>query len=260
MRESRVLKKLRSNGVALATSVGFTNSSKVTELVGLLGFDCIWIDMEHRPLDYEQVFQMVQGGRAAGTDSIVRVRKESYASYFRAFEDGAAGIMVPHCTSVEEVREIVRNAKYPPQGRRGVDGVGVDADYGLAEHNRYMAHADRETFIAVQVEDKETLEIIDGIAGVPGIDILFVGPGDLSMSLGVSGNTSHPLMGEAVEQVAEAARRCGIAWGIPAASVKDAEKYISMGAQFITVGSDRGILVRGFKELFSNFNGIIGSR
>ena len=256
MRESRVLKKIRSKGVALATSVGFTNSSKVTELVGLLGFDCIWIDMEHRPLDYEQVFQMVQGGRSADTDCIVRVRKESYASYFRAFEDGAAGIMVPHCTSVEEVMGIVRNAKYPPHGHRGVDGVGADADYGLAEHNEYMAHADRETFIAVQVEDKETLDIIDDIAAVEGIDILFIGPGDLSMSLGVSGNTSHPLMKEAIERVAEAARKNKIAWGIPAATVKDAEKYIAMGAQFITVGSDRGVLAKGFKELFNSFSGI----
>ncbi len=256
MRKSSVIRKLRKNEVVWSTSVSFTNSPKITEIAGLLGYDCIWIDMEHRPYDYEAVFGMIQGARVSDIDCMVRIRKESYASYFRPLEDGAAGIMVPHCFEKQDVDFAVMNAKYPPIGFRGIDGVGADCDYGLASYDDYLKNANDETFVVVQIEDKEAVDNLDEICAVKGVDIIFVGPGDLSKSFEVMGQANHTKIKEAIEKVAVIAKKYGKAWGLPVSSKEDAKKYIDMGARFINIGSDRAVLVNGMKQLIESYKEI----
>lgn len=247
MRESKVLKKLRNDDWVLVTNCSFCPTFQMAEMVGAIGFDCIWIDMEHRPFDYKDSFQLIQGARMRNMDSMVRIRKDSYASYFRVLEDGASGIMVPHCKSPEEAEWAVRNSKYSPEGLRGMDGVGVDADYTLMDSEEYVKRANEETFICVQIEDKEAVDCIDEIAAVKGLDIIFVGPGDLSQSYGPENVDS------VIEKVSIAADNNGKWWGLPVASVDKAKYYLDMGARFIAAGADLIILMEGFKKIKEDF-------
>lgn len=253
MRKSNTLEKIRNGGWALSTAVA-VGGARVAELAGQIGYDCLWLDMEHKPCSQMDVFHMIMGARAAGIDCVVRVRKQGYLDYFRALEDGAAGIMVPHVKTAQEAREIVMNAKYPPLGRRGMDFASADSRYMLDSPKECIPFANQETFVMIQIEDKEALDVIDEIAAVPGIDAFFIGPADLSSSLGVFGESNSPVMEEAVQKIAAAAKKHGKWWGIPVASPELGQKYLDMGASFLNYSSDLGAIVREFKRAHREFS------
>lgn len=253
MRKSKTLEKIRNGGWALATAVGI-GGARVAELAGYIGFDCLWLDMEHKPCSQMDIFHMIMGARAADIDCVVRVRKQGYLDYFRALEDGAAGIMVPHVKSAAEAAQIVKNAKYPPLGARGMDFAGADSRYMLDDELCNMKHANRETFVMIQIEDKEALDDIENIAATPGIDAFFVGPADLSSSLGVFEKDDKGIMEEAIELIAAEAKKNGKWWGLPVGSVELAQKYLDMGASFINYSSDIGAVVREFKRSYNELS------
>ena len=252
MRKSKTLEKIRGGGWALSTAVA-VGGARVAELAGYVGFDCLWLDMEHKPCSQMEVFHMIMGARASGIDCLVRVRKQGYLDYFRALEDGAAGIMVPHVKSAEEAREIVRNAKYAPLGKRGMDFAGADSRYMLDDEMENIPFSNRETFVMIQIEDKEALDDLDNIAAVEGIDAFFVGPGDLSCSLGVFGESDSKVMQEAIEKIA-AAKKNGKWWGLPVGSPEAGQKYLDMGASFLNYSSDIGAIVREFNRSYKEFS------
>lgn len=257
MHKSRVLQKLRNGKVTLMTSNTSYPSTGIVEMIGLLDFDAVWLDMEHQNYSYEQIFNLALACRATGIDGMVRIRKGAYWSYSRAFEAGAAGIMVPHCLNGEEARDIVRFSRFAPMGMRGMDGIEPAADYGLAPMAEYMVHANQETFIAVQIEDAEAVRNVDDIAAVEGIDILFVGPADLSQSLGVPLQFDHQLMRDAIDRVANAAVKHGKWWGIPVSDPEQGAAYYEMGARFLASGSAITLLRDGFKKLRNDFDGLL---
>lgn len=255
MRKSKTLEIIRNGGWVLSTAVA-VGGSRIAELAGHLGYDCLWIDTEHKPCSQMDVFHMIMGARASGADCLVRIRKQGYLDYFRALEDGAAGIMVPHVKSPEEAREIVQNAKYPPLGRRGIDMAGADSRYMMDGGKENMEFANRETFVMIQIEDKEALDCLDEIAAVEGIDAFFVGPGDLSASLGVYGEAGSPVLEDAIRQVAAAAKKYGKWWGIPVSSPVQAQKYLDMGASFLNYSSDIGAIFREFKRVKQEYGSL----
>jgi 4-hydroxy-2-oxoheptanedioate aldolase len=140
---------------------------------------------------------------------------------------------------------------------RGMDGVEANADYGLAPMAEYMAHANRETFVCVQIEDREAVDDIDAIASVEGIDILFIGPADLSQSYGIPLQTQAPVMQEAARRVAEAATKHGKAWGLPVGSAEAGERYYEMGARFLACGAAIIILQQGWQRIRQDFDTIL---
>jgi 4-hydroxy-2-oxoheptanedioate aldolase len=213
--------------------------------------------MEHQDYSFDQLFDMALGCRASGIEPMARIRKGDYWTYSRPFEAGATGIMVPHCRSGAEAEQIVRYARFAPMGMRGMDGVEAAADYGLAPMAEYMAHANRETFIVVQIEDREAVEDVDAIAATPGIDILFVGPADLSQSYGIPLQTGHAIMQDAIARVAAAAARHGKWWGIPVGTAEQGQRYYDMGARFISCGAAIVILQQGFKRIREDFEAIL---
>lgn len=259
MRKSKTLEKLRNGKWVISTAVA-VGGARVAELAGEIGFDCLWIDTEHKPIGDEALFNTVLGARAGGADCLVRIRKRGYSDCFRALEDGAAGIMVPHVKSAEEAREIVRNAKYIPLGRRGIDFAGADSRYMLDNPKENMAFANRETFITVQIEDPEALDELDAIAAVEGIDVLFVGPGDLGAGLGSFGNKNSGVMQDAIKRVAAAAEKNDKWWGLPVGSVEEAQKYLDMGAGFLNYSSDLGAIVREFSRTYKEFGALRPNR
>lgn len=258
MRTNNILARLRAGGATLVASPSSYDSPKIVELLGLLGFDGVWIDMEHMDYGYEQVFNMGLACRATQIEAMVRIRPGEYWSYSRALEAGATGLMVPHCRSGAEAAAIVRWSRFHPQGQRGMDGVEPAADYGLAPMADYMAHANRETFLAVQIEDREAVDDVDAIAATPGVDILFVGPGDLSQSYGIPLQMQHDLMLRALDRVAEAAARHGKWWGLPVGSAEIAARYYEQGARFFACGAAVIILQQGFRRIREEFAPLLG--
>ncbi len=254
MTNSRVLRKLREGGHVLTVGIGRVKEPWLAEFLGRLGFDCLWLDLEHRAWGYDVIDPVSLACRATGMDLMVRIRKSGYDAPMRALEFGANGIMVPHCRSAAEARQWVEWVRFPPLGKRGFDGVGADADHGMAPPLEHLSHANREVFLALQIEDAEALEEIDGIAAVAGFDLLFVGPADLSISLGVPFQFDHPKLEEAFRRVDSAARRHGKWWGTTSASPEVAQKMLDLGARMVTAGSDHGMLVVGFQKAIQEFS------
>lgn len=251
-----MLARLRAGEVVLCTSLTPVPSPKIAELIGLTGFDCLWIDMEHQDYDYEEVFNICLACRASGVEPMVRVRREGRHSFARGFEVGGTGIMAPHCMGGADAAQIVRDARFHPVGLRGIDGVEAIADYGLMPINEYLEWSNRETFVVVQIEDREAVDDIAAIAATKGIDILFVGPGDLSQSYGVPGQTGSAPVQAAYERVAAAAAQNGIWWGAPAGTPEAARRLVDLGARFISTGSAIGLLRAGYANLHAAFRGI----
>lgn len=252
MKKSRSLARWRAGLPVLGTTLHL-NDPSVFELTGLMGFDLIWIDLEHHGHSLETAGNLMRAARVGGSDIIARPAKGEFMRMARLLELGAQGIMYPRCTSAEEAREVVRNAKFPPAGNRGVDGAGPDAPYGLLNLVDYLEKANSETFIAIQIEDAEGLAHAEEIARVEGVDLLFFGPGDYSVQAGFPGRFDDPRYTEALGKVAAAARSAGKWWGTPSFSVAHAKELLDAGAMLVTRSSDLTLLRLSFQKMKEDF-------
>jgi 4-hydroxy-2-oxoheptanedioate aldolase len=256
MTKSRVLQKLRSGDFVKTAGISRVSDPWLTEVIGHIGYDVVWFDLEHRPYSVETINGLSLACRATGIDLMVRILKGGYYSPMQALEFGANGLMIPHIRSGEEARQWVEWSRFPPLGKRGLDGAGADADFGLADTRKYLKHANEEVFLVFQIEDREAVEAIDEIAAVPGFDLLFVGPGDLSLSYGVPLEFDHPLLQEATGRVAEAARKNNKWWGTTTADPEKAQRALDLGARMIVAGGDHGALVNGLRDSFHEFRSV----
>ena len=236
MQPSSVRKRIARGEIVLCAKTSYHHPD-IVELMGTFGFDGIWICLEHKRVDPNDVYALIQACRLGGADAIMRVKPANYTDLLWLFEAGARGLMLPRVRSVEEVREVVEAMKFPPLGRRGLDGIRAEADFGRVPVADYLSDANRETFLVVQIEEPEVVAHIDAIAALPGVDILFVGPGDLTLSMGKLGQTGDPEVVAIMRQVADACRRHGKVAGIPC-SPEDVPKYREMGYGFFNVVSD----------------------
>jgi len=253
---SRVLQKLRTGGFVRVVGVNRVTDPWLAEVIGKIGFDLIWLDLEHRAHGYDVIDSISLACRATGIDLMVRVPKAEYGSPMRALECGAQGIMVPHCRSAEEARQWVRWSRYPPLGERGFDSVGADAEFGLSDPKQYLQYSNRETFLVLQIEDRVAVESVEEIAAVEGVDVLFVGPADLSMSLGLPFQFEHPVMQSAFDRVAQAAAKAGIWWGTVTGSPALAQQALDRGARMVTCANDHFLLLDGLREAYQQFSEI----
>ena len=225
----------------------------LTEVAGRRGFDAIWLDLEHRDFGLEVIPPMAMACRLTGADLVVRVPRTGYDSPMRALESGAQGIMAPHCHDGAEAEQWVRWCKFPPLGERGWDGSGADADYSLTHPREYLARANEQNFLMVQIEVAGAAQRADEIARVPGVDLLFIGLGDLSISLGVPFANEHPCVQEAVRYVAAAAERHGKWWGLANGTPAAAQAAVNAGARLICCGSDHQWLIRGSEQAAADY-------
>lgn len=223
------------------------------------GYDAVWLDNEHNGWECREIQRFLGLHRLADIDCIVRTGSRSATELYRLLEDGATALMIPLVSSVEEVKKLVNAVKFAPLGQRGVDGAGVDNDFYLHGVEGYFKQANEETLLIVQIETTEGLAAIDEIAAVPGLDALFIGPGDLSLRLECPVDWSHPRMKNAQARVAAAAARHGIAWGRPARSVEDIRDLAAAGAQLICHGSDFSCVSRMLPNFQETFNQALGA-
>ena len=236
MKPSKVLKILRSGQTACSIKLNLADSRSV-EIAGIAGFDCVWTDMEHVPNDLSQIEKQILAAKAYDLDIIVRVARGSYSSLVWPLEMDATGIMVPHIMSLADAKQVVRQTKFHPIGLRPVDGGNADGGFCQVNFLDYLKQANEERLVIVQIEDKEPLAEIEAIAELPGIDMLFFGPGDFSQSLGHPGVFDHPELIKTREKIAKVAAKYGKFAGT-VGGVGNMNALIDMGYQFVNLGAD----------------------
>jgi 4-hydroxy-2-oxoheptanedioate aldolase len=245
MKPSLVRQKLTAGDAVFLAKTSYHNRD-IIGLIGTFGFHGVWICLEHTASDPAQACAMIQACLLANTDPIFRVKPANYADLLWLLEAGVRGIMLPRVRDAQEVRDIVAAMKFPPQGRRGVDGIGLEADFGRAPMAQYFAEANRENYLIVQIEEPDVVPHIDAIAAVPGADVLFVGPADLTLALGKFGRVNDPEVVDIFKRVVEACRRHGKVAGLPC-SPDQVPFYHEMGFRFFNVTSDYRCVFDGLK-------------
>jgi len=255
MRPSRVLARLREG--ALVNSFKFNLSCpRAVEIAALLGFDCAWLDREHTPTDLTTLETQILAARSHGMDVLVRVPRGSYSDLLHPLELDASGIMVPHVMSAEDARTIARLTRFHPIGRRPVDGGNRDGAFCLLDFKQYLQEANSNRFVIIQIEDPEPLAELDAIAAIPGIDMLFFGPGDFSHAIGAPVEWNHPRLVEARKQVAAAAVRHGKFAGTVGMPTPET---IEMGYRFYNIAADVFALAEYGRQKLEEFRRLAAS-
>lgn len=256
MKPSIVLERIRHNQTAFGTALQFVDGA-VFEMTALMGFDAIWLDLEHHSPSEQQAQELIRAARAGGpTDVVVRPGKGEFAKMARLLESGARGVMYPRCESAAEAAEVVRWGKFAPIGERGFDGAGADGEYLSHPMTKYLEHANASTFIIAQVEDERALARSDEIIRVPGIDMLMLmlGPADLTVLTGNPGQFRHPTILEAQQRVASSARAAGKHWASTASSIEHATELKNLGASLIFHAADILFVRRGLATMKEAFD------
>jgi len=240
--------------------IGQLCDPKLVELFAMSGqFDVVWFDQEHAGLTIQQIEHAARAARAVGLPSFVRLYAQNHTDVMRPLEAGSDGIMAAMVKSAEETRKIVEWARFYPQGMRGINGSGVDGKFGgYASRDAYYEEANRRAFVAIQIETAEALAEVDAIAKVPGVDMLFVGPADLSQALGIPGQFEHPRLWEAVARVASACGSANLPWSALAVGTAMGEKFVELGCTFLTHSVDVWVVRSGLDQLGSTWAGIFG--
>jgi 4-hydroxy-2-oxoheptanedioate aldolase len=223
----------------------------VVETLGAVGFDLVVVDLEHGELGVHHLPDLLRAAAATGTASLVRASHLEAAQIGKVLDAGPDGVVVPNVTCAAEAEAIVRAAHYPPLGTRGAAPTGRAPAYGATPFASYRRRVEAEVVVVVQVEGPEGLERVDEILGVEGVDVMFIGPFDLSQHIGVPGETDHPEVVAAMERIAAAAARRGMATGTWAADAKAARRWAEAGVRLVTVSSATAIFTEAAGALLA---------
>ena len=251
MRPSKVLARLRAGQVANCFKLNLADARAI-EIAAMTGFDCLWLDMEHVPNDLSVIEKGIWAAKSRDVDVMVRVARGSYSDYIRPLELDASGIMVPHVMSQADAQNVVRMTRFHPVGRRPVDGGNADGAFCNIDFVEYLKQANDQRFVVVQIEDPEPLDELDAIASLPGIDMLFFGPGDFSHGIGAPGVWDHPRLIDARRRVVEAALAHGKFAGT-VSSPANLDALIAQGYRFLSMGGDVLGLSQYCKSILSEF-------
>jgi 4-hydroxy-2-oxoheptanedioate aldolase len=222
------------------------------ELCAGAGFDWLLLDAEHAPNDVRTLLAQLQAIAAYPVKPVVRIACGDTVLIKQVLDIGAQTLLIPLVETAEQARSLVAATRYPPEGVRGVGSALARA----SRWNRigdYLARADEEICLLVQVETKRGLENIEQIAAVEGVDGIFIGPADLSAALGYRGNPGHPQVQAAIEDAMARVHAAGKGTGILTADEKLARRYLELGSNFVAVGVDTSLLARATQELAARF-------
>jgi 4-hydroxy-2-oxoheptanedioate aldolase len=251
MRNSRIKAKVSRNEPALCVQLHLTDGS-VFELTSLLGFDGIWMDLEHHGYGVETAGRLMQAARVGSADIVARPGKGEFMRMGRLLEMGAQAIMYPRCDSPAEAAEVVRWSKFPPLGVRGFDGSGADSMFTSAPVPDYLAHANRETLVIIQLEDQQAVDRAEEIAATEGVDMIMLGPADYSIISGIPFEFDHPMVARAIETVARASRKVGKPWACTT-SPEQAPHVMEAGCRLLFCNADIVMIKNGLDEMKRQF-------
>lgn len=216
------------------------------EAAGYAGMDFAILDMEHGPISVQQMQNNIRAAQVSGIVPIVRVR--NYENISKVLDIGAAGVQIPQVSDAAGAKRAVREAKYFPEGERGVCRFVRAAHYSAMDRTEYFPSAN-QALVIIQLEGQEAIENLDEIMEVKGIDILFIGPYDLSQSLGVPGQTTHPLVVEQMQKIVARAKEKGILVGTFTDSMETLKMWSDAGVQYLSYSVDMGIFCEACKRI-----------
>lgn len=245
--ESPVKKKLRE-GLPVFGALIATNSVESAAQIANLGFDFLWIEMEHSPITLETLRTMVLATRGLPALPFARVPVNERWMAKRVLDAGVSGVVFPFTSTPELARQAVAGCRYPPLGRRG---SGADlARFGWPDADRYFDSADENVTVIAMVEEAQAVENIEEIAATPGVDVLFIGTSDLSFSLGLRGEQDHPRLREAVDKVLDAGKRHKKFLGRTAFDPRQVKRYLDQGFRLFMAPSEIAFIKAGVKQYF----------
>jgi 2-keto-3-deoxy-L-rhamnonate aldolase RhmA len=247
--ENPVKKALKEGKVVIGATVTAANPDIAATLAGV-GFDFLWIEMEHSPLTLETVRSMILATRGLKAMPFTRVPVNEPWMAKRALDIGSLGVIFPFTSTQALAEQAVKSCKYPPQGIRGYGPGLATSRWGMSGSD-YAKFANENVLVVVIIEQKQAIDNIEAIASVPGIDVLFIGANDLSYSLGVGGKTNDPIVEEAVSKVLAAGKKHNIPVGYPAGNPTEINKRMAQGFRFFQASSDLSMMATAARDLLS---------
>jgi 2-keto-3-deoxy-L-rhamnonate aldolase RhmA len=241
------VKKLLKEGKPVIGATITVAAPEVAAQAAAIGFDFLWIEMEHSPITLETARNMILATRGLKALPFIRVPVNEIWTAKRALDAGAIGVVFPFTSTPELARQAVAASKYPPAGRRG-SGPAL-ATFRWPAPEGYADFIDENALVIVIIEEASAVEKIEEIAATPGIDVLFIGTNDLAYSLGLRGNQNHPKHREAVSKIVAAAKKNNIPVGRPAASYAQVQEFMKLGFTFFQGPSDMVLMRTGTEHL-----------
>lgn len=231
----------------IGTFAKMTDAS-VVELFAFCGFDYFIVDNEHSQMSKESMVNLLRAADISGIVPIVRVRENSRAQILQALDSGALGIMVPETSTVAEVQHVIDSALYAPEGRRGYTASNRAAGYGNMDAAAYARKANENVMTIAYCETVEAIENLDAMLAVPNLDVLWMGPMDLSQALGVTGQPHHPKVVAAMDDIIARCKKAGVAVGTIAADAETTKDLLRRGVQLIGLSSDQAMIMNAGKR------------
>ena len=253
MRKNQLKLKLKQGEVVLGTFINCAYPAFI-EICGYAGFDFAVIDLEHSPLHTQAAEDLCRAADCVGLSPIVRVRKNDAPQIQRALDIGSAGVQVPQIETQADAEAVVRGAKYNPLGARGLSFYTRAGVYST-EGTQITDRLNEESLVVVHVEGDRGITNIEEIVSVPHIDVIFLGPYDLSQSLGIPGQVQDPRVIELMKIGVNSIRNAGKAAGTFADTPETAKQWIDAGVQYIALGVDVGIFLRACQSLIKGVRG-----
>ena len=244
MRKNKVKAALGAGEIVIGSEASRIRTAELAQIFAAAGFDFVFIDMEHTSFNMETVADMIRIARLVNIVPIVRVPNAEYHFIARALDGGAQGIIVPRLTTPKQVEEVVRWVRYPPIGVRGIALTPSQTEYETVTAKDFMDWLQRETLIVIQIERKEALENLSDMLSVPGVDVAALGCMDLSVDLGVPGETDHPAIRSSIEAVIAACQQHRVSAGMIASDIDTLSYWAGRGARFLSYSTGAAILLR----------------
>ena len=253
--ENRAKAAANSGKIVMGTMLADIRQPSIMQILLNAGFDFVIIDNEHGAFGIESIADLSRMARILGLTPVVRVPDLAYPYVAQSLDAGAQGIMLPRVTHPDQVHQVLEMMKYPPVGKRGTAMSRGQTDFRAGPLLENMDHANAHSWLMVQIETAEAVEHLDAIVQIEGVDCLFVGPTDLSISLGVAGQLEAPALVEAIDRVVARCQAHGVAAAIQANDMAFAQRWVQRGIGVISYGSEIGILTAAASSAIQSVRG-----
>ncbi|OBF17235.1 aldolase [Mycobacterium sp. ACS4331] len=234
---------LRGDGLVLCLALQAARTTDIPMIAAACGYDAVYVDLEHTSTSLEVAAMLCASALGAGIWGLVRTPSQDPSLIARVLDSGATGVIVPHVNSGSEARAVVDAARFPPVGHRSISGPNALSGFGHRSAAELTQVFERETTVAVMIETPEAVEACDDIASVDGVDMVLLGPSDLTAEMGIHGDYENARFHNAVQSVLAACREHGVAFGVAGIKSLDLlEGFVHQGLRFISAGTDVGML------------------
>jgi 2-keto-3-deoxy-L-rhamnonate aldolase RhmA len=253
MKPNSLRTRLQAGQPVVGTMIQEVGSPFIVYSLSNAGFDFVYLDMEHGRFGLENAVDLLQTIRLSNMVPLVRVPDNQYYWIARLMDAGAQGVMIPRVEKRHQVEAANQAMRFPPAGQRGMAVARGHNDYKRQDALSFAEEANRENLLIIQIESKSAVENVDAIISVPGVDVALIGPGDLSLSLGIPTKMDHPLMVEAIGKVVASCKRHNVIAGLHCGDLKAIKHWSQNGILLLSGSSDLDILLDGSIQLCKSY-------